>query len=150
MRASPEKKGEEGRHCDCMRKLKIFVCGVAEEFMSQLMPIFENLRQKEDLPCSYPLHMHAPSYHWVNNDIFLNFVFLAVRVMLYTHLSLGFLSAAATHHATRKSIDSVHCAFFFFPVDCHLLFFLCATFLYILYIMEILSDEMPEVNNNYE
>ncbi|XP_072756470.1 microtubule-actin cross-linking factor 1 isoform X17 [Anoplolepis gracilipes] len=37
----------------------------AEEFMSQLMPIFENLRQKEDLPCSYPLHMHAPSYHWV-------------------------------------------------------------------------------------
>ncbi|KAK2586046.1 hypothetical protein KPH14_012043 [Odynerus spinipes] len=39
--------------------------GVAEEFMSQLMPIFESLRQKEDLPCSYPLHMHAPSYHWV-------------------------------------------------------------------------------------
>ncbi|XP_015177047.1 PREDICTED: dystonin isoform X19 [Polistes dominula] len=37
----------------------------AEEFMSQLMPIFESLRQKEDLPCSYPLHMHAPSYHWV-------------------------------------------------------------------------------------
>ncbi|KZC14108.1 Dystonin [Dufourea novaeangliae] len=42
-----------------------FVCGVAEEFMSQLTPIFESLRQKEDLPCSYPLHMHAPSYHWV-------------------------------------------------------------------------------------
>nr|XP_031845077.1 dystonin isoform X35 [Nomia melanderi] len=37
----------------------------AEEFMSQLTPIFESLRQKEDLPCSYPLHMHAPSYHWV-------------------------------------------------------------------------------------
>ncbi|XP_063975576.1 microtubule-actin cross-linking factor 1 isoform X36 [Diachasmimorpha longicaudata] len=37
----------------------------AEEFMNQLMPIFESLRQKEDLPCSYPLHMHAPSYHWV-------------------------------------------------------------------------------------
>lgn len=34
--------------------------------MSQLTPIFESLRQKEDLPCSYPLHMHAPSYHWVN------------------------------------------------------------------------------------
>lgn len=43
--------------------------GTAEEFMNQLMPIFESLRQKEDLPCSYPLHMHAPSYHWVNNDI---------------------------------------------------------------------------------
>ncbi|XP_017796312.1 PREDICTED: microtubule-actin cross-linking factor 1 [Habropoda laboriosa] len=37
----------------------------AEEFMNQLTPIFESLRQKEDLPCSYPLHMHAPSYHWV-------------------------------------------------------------------------------------
>ncbi|KOX72958.1 Dystonin [Melipona quadrifasciata] len=36
-----------------------------EEFMNQLTPIFESLRQKEDLPCSYPLHMHAPSYHWV-------------------------------------------------------------------------------------
>lgn len=34
--------------------------------MNQLTPIFESLRQKEDLPCSYPLHMHAPSYHWVN------------------------------------------------------------------------------------
>lgn len=45
---------------------KLFVYGVAEEFMSQLTPIFESLRQKEDLPCSYPLHMHAPSYHWVN------------------------------------------------------------------------------------
>lgn len=64
-----------------MWNLKIFVCGVAEEFMSQLMPIFENLRQKEDLPCSYPLHMHAPSYHWVNNEIFLNFL-LPFRVML--------------------------------------------------------------------
>lgn len=50
--------------------------------MSQLMPIFENLRQKEDLPCSYPLHMHAPSYHWVNNETYLNFLSLAVRVML--------------------------------------------------------------------
>lgn len=39
--------------------------------MNQLMPIFESLRQKEDLPCSYPLHMHAPSYHWVNNIILL-------------------------------------------------------------------------------
>lgn len=42
--------------------------------MSQLMPIFENLRQKEDLPCSYPLHMHAPSYHWVNKQIFSDFL----------------------------------------------------------------------------
>lgn len=48
-------------------KILWFVRGTAEEFMSQLMPIFENLRQKEELPCSYPLHMHAPSYHWVNN-----------------------------------------------------------------------------------
>jgi len=62
--------------------------------MSQLMPIFENLRQKEDLPCSYPLHMHAPSYHWVNNEIFLNFLFLGVRVMLYT-LEFWSLSAVA-------------------------------------------------------
>lgn len=41
----------------------------AEEFMSQLMPIFEGLRQREDLPCSYPLAMGSsrlPSYHWVN------------------------------------------------------------------------------------
>jgi len=40
----------------------------AEEFMSQLMPIFEGLRQREDLPCSYPLAMGSPrlpSYHWV-------------------------------------------------------------------------------------
>ncbi|KAJ8676765.1 hypothetical protein QAD02_012552, partial [Eretmocerus hayati] len=36
-----------------------------EEFMNQLMPIFENLRQKEDLPCSYPLQMQFASYHWV-------------------------------------------------------------------------------------
>lgn len=48
---------------------KLFVYGVAEEFMSQLTPIFESLRQKEDLPCSYPLHMHAPSYHWVNKKL---------------------------------------------------------------------------------
>lgn len=64
---------------------------VAEEFMSQLMPIFESLRQKEDLPCSYPLHMHAPSYYWVNNIdssyhfcynfLFLFFIYLAVTVV---------------------------------------------------------------------
>lgn len=33
------------------------------------MPIFESLRQQEDLPCSYPLAMGSsklPSYHWVN------------------------------------------------------------------------------------
>ena len=48
-------------HDRCIPKL--FVYGVAEEFMNQLTPIFESLRQKEDLPCSY---MHAPSYHWVN------------------------------------------------------------------------------------
>ncbi|XP_017299824.1 serine/threonine-protein kinase hal4-like isoform X4 [Diaphorina citri] len=34
------------------------------------MPIFESLRQKEQLPCSYPLHMghtysHRSSYQWV-------------------------------------------------------------------------------------
>lgn len=64
--------------------------------MSQLMPIFENVRQKEDLPCSYPLHMHAPSYHWVNNDIFSIAVFsfvLCVCVCVccaLTHLSLDF------------------------------------------------------------
>lgn len=79
--------------CDCMRNLKIFICGVAEEFMSQLMPIFENLRQKEDLPCSYPLHMHAPSYHWVNNEIFLNFLlpFRVIAVVVYIDtLEFGF------------------------------------------------------------
>lgn len=41
----------------------------AEEFLSQLMPIFEGLRQREDLPCSYPLAMGSsrlPSYHSVN------------------------------------------------------------------------------------
>ncbi|XP_075219843.1 dystonin-like protein short stop isoform X29 [Lycorma delicatula] len=31
----------------------------AEEFLSVLMPIFENLRQRESLPCSYPLAMGA-------------------------------------------------------------------------------------------
>nr|CAD7258244.1 unnamed protein product [Timema shepardi] len=44
----------------------------AEEFLSQLMPIFESLRQKEELPYSYPLAMgsgsHTPSYHWVNTN----------------------------------------------------------------------------------
>ena len=43
----------------------------AEEFMNQLMPIFESLRQREDLPCSYPLAMGSsgvPSYHLVNKD----------------------------------------------------------------------------------
>jgi hypothetical protein len=37
--------------------------------MNQLMPIFESLRQREDLPCSYPLAMGSsglPSYYWVN------------------------------------------------------------------------------------
>ncbi|XP_072947995.1 microtubule-actin cross-linking factor 1 isoform X6 [Epargyreus clarus] len=29
----------------------------AEEFMEQLRPIFEALRQREELPCSYPLHV---------------------------------------------------------------------------------------------
>ncbi|XP_047540104.1 dystonin isoform X6 [Vanessa atalanta] len=29
----------------------------AEEFMEQLKPIFEALRQREELPCSYPLHV---------------------------------------------------------------------------------------------
>lgn len=30
---------------------------LAEEFMEQLRPIFEALRQREELPCSYPLHV---------------------------------------------------------------------------------------------
>lgn len=30
---------------------------LAEEFMEQLKPIFEALRQREELPCSYPLHV---------------------------------------------------------------------------------------------
>lgn len=42
----------------------------AEEFLSQLMPIFESLRQKEEIPCSYPLAMGTrsggPTYHWIN------------------------------------------------------------------------------------
>ncbi|KAI8432891.1 hypothetical protein MSG28_013815 [Choristoneura fumiferana] len=30
---------------------------LAEEFLEQLKPIFEALRQREELPCSYPLHV---------------------------------------------------------------------------------------------
>lgn len=34
------------------------------------MPIFESLRQKEEIPCSYPLAMgtrsSGPTYHWIN------------------------------------------------------------------------------------
>lgn len=41
----------------------------AEEFLRELMPIFESLRQRESLPCSYPLAM-GPSRQtntfWVN------------------------------------------------------------------------------------
>lgn len=38
--------------------LPIFVLvRLAEEFMEQLRPIFEALRQREELPCSYPLHV---------------------------------------------------------------------------------------------
>lgn len=33
---------------------------LAEEFLSQLMPIFESLRQHEDLPCCYPIAMGHP------------------------------------------------------------------------------------------
>jgi hypothetical protein len=41
---------------------------IAEEFLRELMPIFESLRQRESLPCSYPLAM-GPSRQtntWVN------------------------------------------------------------------------------------
>jgi len=31
--------------------------GAAEEFLEQLRPIFDALRQREELPCSYPLHV---------------------------------------------------------------------------------------------
>uniref|UniRef100_A0A8D8X998 Dystonin n=1 Tax=Cacopsylla melanoneura TaxID=428564 RepID=A0A8D8X998_9HEMI len=42
----------------------------AEEYLAELMPIFESLRQKEQLPCSYPLHMghtyfRPSTYQWV-------------------------------------------------------------------------------------
>lgn len=45
--------------------------------MLELMPIFERVRQREELPCAYPLQVgsggslhpatitHSPSYHWV-------------------------------------------------------------------------------------
>lgn len=66
---------------------KIFVYGVAEEFMNQLTPIFESLRQKEDLPCSYPLHMHAPSYHWVNKKTLSTLLISAVDGV--THIVLS-------------------------------------------------------------
>lgn len=88
--------------------------------MSQLMPIFENLRQKEDLPCSYPLHMHAPSYHWVNNEIFSQFS-IAVScdvVVTLTHLSLGFqcghfdITRVDRRDVLRVSVDC-HCICFF-------------------------------------
>lgn len=80
--------------------------------MSQLMPIFENLRQKEDLPCSYPLHMHAPSYHWVNNEIFFSIFYCRLRVMLLltlTHLSLDF--QRGHFDITRVDRRDVDCAF---------------------------------------
>lgn len=50
---------------------------IAEELMLELMPIFERVRQREELPCAYPLQVgsggsfqpatitHSPSYHWV-------------------------------------------------------------------------------------
>lgn len=59
--------------------------------MSQLMPIFESLRQKEDLPCSYPLHMHAPSYHWVNNIFFSCFIGSVVHFCHYLYIFYLFL-----------------------------------------------------------
>lgn len=34
-------------------------CLTADEHLAELMPIFERLRQQEQLPCAYPLHMGA-------------------------------------------------------------------------------------------
>lgn len=32
---------------------------LADEHLAELMPIFEKLRQQEQIPCAYPLHMGA-------------------------------------------------------------------------------------------
>lgn len=49
------------RSFDVPRSYCLFVFAAcrttAEEFMEQLRPIFDALRQREELPCSYPLHV---------------------------------------------------------------------------------------------
>lgn len=94
--------------------------------MSQLMPIFENLRQKEDLPCSYPLHMHAPSYHWVNKQIFSDFLlsFRCAVVRWHVRVWVFLLRSATVTLLTRcdSSRSGVWYAFsqnvVFFFVSC--------------------------------
>lgn len=66
----------------------------AEEFMRELMPIFESLRQRESLPCSYPLAM-GPSRQtntfWVNchkKKIIIIIVIVYIYIFALEHLFL--------------------------------------------------------------
>lgn len=48
-----------GAYVNLTREFSAYT-SLAEEFLSQLMPIFESLRQREDLPCCYPIAMGTP------------------------------------------------------------------------------------------
>lgn len=39
--------------------LGVLVKSVVDEHLAELMPIFERLRQQEQIPCAFPMHMGA-------------------------------------------------------------------------------------------
>lgn len=50
-----------------MRNQSIHPLCLADEHLAELMPIFERLRQQEQIPCAFPLHMGAGGTVFLRN-----------------------------------------------------------------------------------
>lgn len=93
----------------------------ADEHLAELMPIFERLRQQEQIPCAFPLHMGAggmafirggsrstplsphaphchPSTHWVSDE---TGAWRSPTLWLVTHTRVFECMAVAYHRGCR-------------------------------------------------